>query len=71
MASDLISRKALLQLLYKKWLNKMPNRTCFFLDGEIQRTAEAETIEKVMKEIEGIPAVEPMKWIPVKLRRTT
>lgn len=58
MASDLISRKALLQLLYEKWLNNTPNRTCFFLDGEIQRTAEAETIEKIMKEIEGMPAVE-------------
>ena len=58
MNSDLISRKALLQLLYEKWLNNTPNRTCFFLDGEIRRTTEAETIEELMKEIEGMPSVE-------------
>ncbi len=66
MTSDLISRKALLQLLYEKWLNNIPNRTCFFLDGEIQRTAEAETIEKIMKEIEGMPTVD--RWIPCSER---
>ena len=63
MDSDLISRSALLQLLYEKWLNNIPNRTCFFLDGEIQRTAEAKTIEKIMKEIEGQPTVDAVEVV--------
>lgn len=70
--SDLIRRKALLQLLYEKWLNNTPNRTCFFLDGEIQRTPEAKTIEKIMKEIEGMPTVDAVEvvhgeWIKHKI----
>ena len=65
-----IDADKLLKILYEKWLNTMPNRTCFFLDGQIQRIAEAELIEKVMKEIEKQPTADVVEVVQSLWKKT-